>query len=85
MWNDFIENTGAFPKMNKMQKHYIEGTCGTQLVARLNVFSTYMLIQSKTVLYNQKKLCWSPEFTSKTFGTFCVTLEGKNMFLPVRY
>ena len=39
-----------------------------------------MMIQSKTVLDGQKKLCCSPEFMLKTIGTFCVMLEIKTYF-----
>ena len=57
MWNDLSDNTGGFPKMNKMEKNDIEVASGIQLVTSLNIFSTWMMIQSRTVLDGQKKLC----------------------------
>ena len=66
MCNDFSDDTGDFSKLNKMQKNDTEDSSGTYLVNSLNVFSTWMLIQPKKVLYVQKKLCWSPEFMLET-------------------
>ena len=59
LWNDFSGNTRSFPKMNNMGKTDSEGAGGTQLVTSLNIFSTWMMSQPKTVLDGQKKLCWS--------------------------
>ena len=80
MWNDWSDDTGAFPKINNAEKNDIQGASGAQLVTSLNIFSTWMLSQSNKVLDGQKKLCWSPEFMSKTIGTFCVMLERKKTF-----
>ena len=43
MWNDCSDNTRAFPKLNNIQKIYIEGASGTQFEISLTVFSTWML------------------------------------------
>ena len=50
MWNYCSEDTRAFPKLNKMDINDIEGASGMQLVTSLNVFSTWILSQPKTVL-----------------------------------
>ena len=60
MWNYFSDDTGAFPKLNKMDKNDIEGASGTQLVTSLNIFSTWMLNKFRTVLDVRKKLGCSP-------------------------
>ena len=53
MWNHCSDNTRAFPKINKMERNYIYGTSGTQLVTSIN-FSTWMLGQQKKVLDGKK-------------------------------
>ena len=35
VWNNLSDDTGAFPKLNKMEKNYIEGASGTQLARSL--------------------------------------------------
>ena len=59
MWNDFSEDIGAFPELNKMDKNDTEGASGTQMVTSINIFSTWMMSQSKTFLDGQNKLCCS--------------------------
>ena len=76
MWNNFSDNTGDFPKINNMEKDYVEGASGTHLEISLTVFSTWMLSESNPGL-DGKKYCWSPEIMSKTIGTICVILERK--------
>ena len=51
MWNYLSDKTGAFLKMNTMDKNYIEGQSGTQLITSIVVFSACILIQSKIVVY----------------------------------
>ena len=79
-WNDCPDDTGGFSKMNQTEKNDIEGASGTQLVTSLNIFSTWILNESETVLFFQKKLCWNTRLMSKTIGTFCVMLERKQYF-----
>ena len=45
VWNDFSCDTGAFPKMNNMEKNDIKGASEAQLVTSLNVFSAWMMSQ----------------------------------------
>ena len=56
MWNYFSDDTGAFPKTNKMEKNGIEGASGTQLARSLTVFSTWVLSESKPGLDGQNNL-----------------------------
>ena len=56
MWNNFSDNTGAFPKLNNMEKNDIEGACGTQLETSFTISSTWMLSESKPDLDGQKSL-----------------------------
>ena len=72
MWNSFSDDTGGFTKLNNMDNNDIGGAIGTHLVTSLNIFSTWMLIQSKTVLYGRNRICSGPEFMPKTIGKFCV-------------
>ena len=37
MWNNLSENTGAFPKVNGMEKNDIKGASGNQLATSLTV------------------------------------------------
>ena len=60
MWNGFSEYTGTFTNLNNMDKNDIEVSSGMLMATSLTVFSAYFLIQPKTVLYGQKKICWSP-------------------------
>ena len=83
MWNYCSYDTEAFSNLNKMDKNDIEVASGTQLVRSLNIFSTWMMSQSRRVLDGQKKLCCSPEFMPKAIRKFCVTLKRK--IIPVRY
>ena len=77
MCSYFSDDTGTFPNINKTKKNYIKGASGAQLVTSLDIFSTWILIQTNTVLDGQNNLCWSPEFMLKNIGTFCVMLERK--------
>ena len=36
MWNNFSDDTGAFPKLKKMEENDIEGANGMQLVTSIN-------------------------------------------------
>ena len=49
MWNYCSDDTVVFPKLNKMEKNDIDGESGAQLITSINVFSTWMLSQPKTV------------------------------------
>ena len=68
MWNDLSDKIGASPNLNNMGRIDIEGATGMQLLTSLNVFSNWMLSQSKTVLDGQNYLRWSPEVVSKNIG-----------------
>ena len=59
LWNDCSCDTRGFSKTNNMGKTDTESAGGKQLVKSLNIFSTWMMSQPKTVLDGQKKLCWS--------------------------
>ena len=56
MWNNCSDDTGAFPKLNKMEKNDIEGASGKQLATSLIVFSIWMLSEPKPGLDGQKHL-----------------------------
>ena len=54
-WSD---DTRASPNLNKMERSDIEGATRTQLVTSINVFSSWMLIQSKIFLDGIKIYTW---------------------------
>ena len=54
MWNDWSDNTGAFTKLNNMEKNDIEGTSGTNLEISLTVFSNCMLSEFNPYLDGKK-------------------------------
>ena len=56
MWNDLADDTGDFPKLNKIDKIYIEGSSGTQLERSITVFSNWMMSESQPGLDHPKKL-----------------------------
>ena len=88
MWNDCSYDTGAFTKLNQMEKNGIEGASGTQLSISLTVFSTWIQGESELGLYGQKNiigfqkscqrilenfvLCWKG-----TFLDFCKVLKNQ--------
>ena len=56
MWNDCSDNTGAFTKLNKMEKNDIGGASGTQLATSITVFSTWILSEPNLGLDGKKSL-----------------------------
>ena len=58
-----------------MNRYDIKSETGTKLVTSLNVFSYWIINQSKTFLYGQNNIHCSPEVMSKTIGIVCVILE----------
>ena len=85
MWNDFLDNARAFPKLNNMEKNYIEVASGTQLETSLIIFSTWMLIELNPGLYVQKSLVESQKSCRRLLEIFVFSWKGKNIFLPIRY
>ena len=59
MWNDCLDDTGDFPKLNKTEKNDIEGASGAQLEISPTVLSTWMLSESKPALYGKTSF-WGP-------------------------
>ena len=51
-----------------------------ELETIINVFSYWMLSQSKTVLDGQNKQLWSTDVTKKIIGTVCDILESRKDF-----
>ena len=74
MWNYFSNDTGYFPKLDEIDRNYIEGESGKQFVTSSNVFSTCMMSKFKTVLYGKKYICWSPEVMLESIGIVFVML-----------
>ena len=81
MWSGFSDDTGAFPKLNNMERNDIKNTTGMKLATSINVFSNWILSQSKTLLGGKKKLRWSPNFMSRIIGKFYVMPERKKIFV----
>ena len=78
MWNDWSDDTGAFPSLNKMEKRDIEGASGMQLARSLNVFSAWMLRKSKPVLDSKKVPFESISHVEDYWNDLCYL--GKEIF-----
>ena len=72
MCSYFPDEIGSFQNINKMEINYIRGDTGMQLLKSLNVFSSWILIKSKTIFYGKNILHWISEVMSKTIGMVCV-------------
>ena len=57
MWSECSDDTGAFPKLKNMVIIDIEGKTGMELVRSLDLFSSCMPGQPKTILVGKNKLC----------------------------
>ena len=85
MCNDASEDTKAFTKLYKIDSDNIEGESRNMLEESLIISSTWILIQTKTILDVQKKLCPSPEIIMKTLKRFSLRWKETNILLPVGY
>ena len=85
MWKNCSDDTGDFPKLNKMEENDIEGASETQLARSLTVFSNWMPIESNPGLDGKKSLVRFHKLCRRLLERFLLCWKGKKILLPVRY
>ena len=75
IWSDCYDDTEAFQNLDKTERSNTEVTTGTELVKRLDVFSSWTMNKPNTILYVKNSLLWSPDVMEKSIGIVCVILE----------
>ena len=80
MWHHCSDDTGVFPKMNKMEENEIEGAGGMKLARNITIFSTWILIELKPGLDVQKILVGVQKSCRRILESFVLYWKGKNDF-----